>query len=137
MTDLEADRTAIRDLLASYALLLDADDVEACLDLFTEDGEFLVYGKTLAGRERIKKMFTRAPHGMHLTGAALIDVRGHTAAVRSQVLFVEASTHQMRPALYDDDLVTVQGHWRFRRRRCQFLTASGLSDSPAEAVPAT
>ena len=137
MTDLEADRTAIRDLLASYALLLDADEVEACLDLFTEDGEFLVYGKTLAGRERIKKMFTRAPHGMHLTGANLIDVRGHTATVRSQVLFVEASTHQMRPALYDDDLVTVQGHWRFRRRRCQFLTSSGLSDSPAETVPAT
>jgi uncharacterized protein (TIGR02246 family) len=137
MTDTEPDRTAIRDLLASYALLLDGDDVEACLDLFTEDGEFLVYGKTLVGRDQIKKMFTRAPHGMHLTGAALIDVRGHTATTRSQVLFVEASTYQMRPALYDDDLATVQGQWRFRRRRCQFLTASGLSDSPAETVPAT
>jgi uncharacterized protein (TIGR02246 family) len=135
MTDPTADRTAIRDLLAAYALLLDADDIEACLDLFTDNAEFLVYGKTLAGRERIKKMFTRAPHGMHLTGAALIDVRGQTATVRSQVLFVEASTHQMRPALYDDDLTIAKGQWRFRRRRCQFLTAHGLSDSPAETVP--
>ena len=132
MTDLEADRDAIRDLLASYALTLDADDVEACLDLFTDDGEFLVYGKTLAGRERIRKMFTRAPNGMHLTGAALIDVRGQTATVRSQVLFVEASTHEMRPALYDDELVSIGGQWWFRRRRCQFITGSGLSDSPAE-----
>src|ERR1700722_16714028 len=111
MTDPEADRTAIRSLLASYALLLDADDIEACLDLFTEDGEFLVYGKTLAGRERIKKMFTRAPRGMHLTGAALIDVGDQIATVRSQVLFVEAATHEVRPALYDDALVNVEGQW--------------------------
>jgi uncharacterized protein (TIGR02246 family) len=136
MTDPEADRTAIRSLLASYALLLDADDIEACLDLFTEDGEFLVYGKTLAGRERIKKMFTRAPRGMHLTGAALIDVGDQIATVRSQVLFVEAATHEVRPALYDDALVNVEGQWRFRSRRCQFLTGSGLSDSPAERVQA-
>jgi uncharacterized protein (TIGR02246 family) len=136
MSDAEADRTAIRSLLASYALLLDADDIEACLDLFTEDGEFLVYGKTLAGRERIKKMFTRAPRGMHLTGAALIDVGDQIATVRSQVLFVEAATHEVRPALYDDALVNVEGQWRFRSRRCQFLTGSGLSDSPAERVQA-
>jgi uncharacterized protein (TIGR02246 family) len=131
MIDLVADRNAIQDLLASYALTLDADDVEACLDLFTHDGEFLVYGETLAGRERIREMFTRAPNGMHLTGAARIDVRGQTATVRSQVLFVEASTHDMRPALYDDDLINVDGRWRFRSRRCQFITATGLSDSPA------
>jgi uncharacterized protein (TIGR02246 family) len=131
MIDLVADRSAIQDLLASYALTLDADDVEACLDLFTDDGEFLVYGETLAGRERIREMFTRAPNGMHLTGAARIDVRGQTATVRSQVLFVEASTHDMRPALYDDDLINVDGRWRFRSRRCQFITGTGLSDSPA------
>ncbi|OCB27286.1 nuclear transport factor 2 family protein [Mycobacterium intracellulare] len=132
MTECADEKNAIRGLLAAYALNLDADDIEACLDLFTEDGAFLVYGKTLAGRERIKKMFTRAPNGMHLTGAALIDVRGQTATVRSQVLFVEASTHEMRPALYDDELVNIDGEWRFRSRRCQFITGSGLSDSPAE-----
>jgi SnoaL-like domain len=125
------DDKAIRDLLADYALRLDADDLDACLELFADDGEFEVYGKTLS-RDRIRKMFMRAPKGMHLTGAALIDVRGETATARSQVLFVDSSTHQMRPALYDDDLVVVDGQWRFRRRRCHFLTASGLSDSPQE-----
>ena len=132
MSDLVADRNAIRDLLASYALTLDADDIEACLDLFTDDGEFAVYGQALVGRERIGKMFTRAPNGMHLTGATRIDVRGQTATVRSQVLFVRASTHDMRPALYDDELVNIDGQWRFRSRRCQFITGSGLSDSPEE-----
>jgi SnoaL-like domain len=126
------DDKAIRDLLAEYALTLDVDDLDACLELFTDDGEFEVYGKTLT-RDRIRKMFVRAPKGMHLTGAALIDVRGGTATARSQVLFVDSATHQMRPALYDDELITVHGQWRFRRRRCQFLTPSGLSDSPQES----
>jgi hypothetical protein len=126
------DDKAIRDLLAAYALRLDADDLDACLELFTDDGEFEVYGKTLS-RERIRKMFMRAPKGMHMTGAALIDVRGETATARSQVLFVDSSTHQIRPALYDDELISAHGQWRFRRRRCQFLTATGLSDSPQES----
>jgi SnoaL-like domain len=123
------DDKAIRNLLAAYALTLDVEDLDACLALFTDDGEFEVYGKTLS-RERIRKMFMRAPKGMHMTGAALIDVRGETATAQSQVLFVDSSTHQIRPALYDDELMSVHGQWRFRRRRCQFLTAAGLSDSP-------
>lgn len=123
------DDKAIRNLLAAYALTLDVEDLDACLALFTDDGQFEVYGKTLS-RERIRKMFMRAPKGMHMTGAALIDVRGETATARSQVLFVDSSTHQIRPALYDDELISVHGQWRFRRRRCQFLTAAGLSDSP-------
>ena len=125
------DDKAIRDLLATYALRLDVDDLDACVELFTDDGEFEVYGKTLT-RDRIRKMFMRAPKGMHLTGAALIEVCGDTATARSQVLFVDSSTHQIRPALYDDELVAAGGQWRFRRRRCRFLTPSGLSDSPQE-----
>jgi hypothetical protein len=47
-------------------------------------------------------------------------------------LFIDSSTHEFRPALYDDDLARSQGRWRFRRRRCQFLTTKGLSDRPQE-----
>ncbi len=126
-----SDEKEIRDLLAAYALTLDVDDIEGCLKLFTDDGEFLVYGETLAG-ERIREMFTRAPRGMHLCGATLVDLHGDTATARTQVLFINSSTHEFRTALYDDDLVRSQGHWRFRRRRCQFLTANGLSDRPQE-----
>jgi hypothetical protein len=131
MTDRMADRAAIRDLLSRYALALDTDDIDGCLQLFTDGGEFLVYGKTLCG-ERIRKMLTRAPRGIHLTGAALIDVHGKSATVRSQVLFLDSSTHELRPALYDDELVNTDGQWRFRSRRCQFISDSGLSDTPPE-----
>jgi len=125
------DDDSIRELLAHYALRLDADDVDGCLDLFTENGEFEVYGRTLP-REGIRKMFARAPKGMHLTGAALVDVCDGSATVRSQVLFVDSTTHRMRPALYDDQLAKIDGRWLFERRRCQFLSATGLSDSPQD-----
>lgn len=128
------DREAIRDLIAAYALTLDADDIEGCLALFTEDSEYLVFGKTLLGPEKVRKMFSRAPRGIHLTGVSLVDVDGDAATARTQVLFVDSSSHQMRPALYDDDLVKIDGAWRFRRRRCQFLTSAGLSDAPEEQL---
>jgi uncharacterized protein (TIGR02246 family) len=126
-----SDEKEIRDLIAAYALALDVGDFEACLNLFADDGEFMVYGKALSG-EQIREMFTRAPRGQHLCGATLVDLHGDEATARTQVLFINSSTHELRSALYDDELVRNQGHWRFRRRKCQFLTAEGLSDSPQE-----
>jgi uncharacterized protein (TIGR02246 family) len=130
MTD---DVTAIRDLLAGYALALDAGEGDRCAELFVPDAEFLVYGRVFAGRDAIGEMFRDAPRGLHLNGVSRIDVRGDTATARSQVLFVRAGDLQLRPALYDDELVrdlTDDRRWRFRRRRCQFVTSRGLSDSP-------
>ena len=128
------DRIAITDLLAAYALTLDADDIDACLGLFSADGEFVVFGKTLSGPDGIRRMLTRAPRGLHLTGATLIDIGDRTATARTQVLFMDTSTGDLRPALYDDELVKLDGRWRFRRRRCRFITADGLADSPQQAA---
>ncbi|MGE2814865.1 nuclear transport factor 2 family protein [Mycobacterium heidelbergense] len=127
MTD---DQAAIREVIAGYALALDAGDIEACLRLFSDDAEFVVYGRSFAGLDEIEKMFRDAPRGLHLTGASRIDVRDDTATARSQVLFVRAGDLHLRPALYDDELALVDGRWCFRRRRCQFVTSHGLSDSP-------
>lgn len=130
MTD---DEAAIRQLLAGYALALDAGDIDECLALFEPDAEFLVYGRSFAGNDGIGNMFRDAPRGLHLTGVSRIDVRGDIATARTQVLFVRASDLHLRPALYDDELVrdpTDSGQWRFRRRHCQFVTSRGLSDTP-------
>ncbi len=127
------DQAAIRELIAGYALALDAGDIDGCVELFTADAEFLVYGRTFAGHDGIGGMFRNAPHGLHLTGVTRIDIRDDTATARSQVLFIRAHDLHLRPALYDDELVrddTDGGRWRFRRRRCQFITSHGLSDSP-------
>jgi SnoaL-like domain len=127
------DQAAIRDLIAAYALALDAGDIEGCVELFTADAQFLVYGRSFDGHDGVRKMFQDAPRGLHLTGVSRIDVRGNTATGRSQVLFVRAVDLHLRPALYDDEFVREDGEsaqWRFQRRRCQFVTSRGLSDSP-------
>jgi uncharacterized protein (TIGR02246 family) len=124
------DYDAIRELIATYALALDAGDIEQCVALFVPDAEFLVYGRSFAGHDGIGQMFRDAPRGLHHTGVSQIDVRGDTATARSQVLFVRAGDLHLRPALYDDELVRVDAGWRFRRRRCQFVTSRGLSDTP-------
>jgi uncharacterized protein (TIGR02246 family) len=124
------DEAAIRGLIAGYALALDVGDVDGCVQLFTADAEFAVYGRSFAGHDGIAKMFRDAPRGLHLTGVSRIDVRDNTATARSQVLFVRAGDLHLRPALYDDELVRVDGQWRFRRRRCRFVTSAGLADSP-------
>jgi uncharacterized protein (TIGR02246 family) len=137
MTEVLADEAAIRALIADYALALDAGEVEECVRLFATDAEFHVYGRCFAGRDGIAKMFRDAPRGLHLTGVSRVDVRGDVATARSQVLFVRAGDLSLRPALYDDELVrgtTDRGQWRFRRRRCRFVTSAGLADSP-EATP--
>lgn len=124
------DHTAVREVIAAYALALDAGDIDQCATLFVADAEFLVYGRTFAGRDAIAQLFRDAPRGLHHTGVSRIDVRGGTATARTQVLFVRAGDLHLRPALYDDELVLTDAQWRFRRRRCQFVTSRGLSDSP-------
>lgn len=129
------DEAAIRDLIAGYALALDAGDVDGCVRLFASDGEFLVYGRTFAGHDGIAGMFRAAARGLHLTGVSRITVDGDRASARSQVLFVRCGDLQLRPALYDDELTRVDGQWRFARRRCRFITSGGLAESP-EVTPA-
>jgi uncharacterized protein (TIGR02246 family) len=127
------DYTAIRELITDYALALDAGDIDGCVQLFTADAEMTVYGSSFAGREGLRKLFSEAPHGLHLTGVSRIDIHDDTATARSQVLFVRAGDLQLRPALYDDEMIRDDGQWRFRRRRCQFITSGGLSDRPEVA----
>jgi uncharacterized protein (TIGR02246 family) len=124
------DDRAIRDLIARYALALDTDDIDRCMDLFTDDGVFVVFGRNFSGREQIRAMFESAPRGLHLTGVSSIEVSGDAATARSQVLLVEAGTQHLRPALFDDELSRDGRRWRFRRRRCRFITSGGLDDRP-------
>lgn len=131
MTDCRCDDDdAIRDLLARYALALDTDDIDRCLELFTDDGQFVVFGREFSGRDQIRTMFESAPRGLHLTGVSSIDISEDAATARSQVLLVEAGTMNLRPALFDDELSRDGTQWRFRRRRCRFITSGGLADRP-------
>ncbi len=125
------DYTAIANLLAEYCLSLDWDDIDRCANLFTEDGSFEVYGRSFHGRDKIRKMMTSAPAGMHLGGPPHVEqVEGDEARVRQNLLFIDRATGEMRKTLYSDELVRVADGWRIKKRRCQFITADGVKDRP-------
>jgi hypothetical protein len=124
------DRTAIVDLLAAYGVLLDRDEHEAWLALFTDDAEFEAFGRTSRGHEGLLRMATSAPGGLHLGGPPLIAVDGDRATIRQSFLFVDAVSHDLRIGWYDDEVVRSTDGWKFRRRRATFRTASGSGDRP-------
>jgi SnoaL-like domain len=124
------DHAEIRNLLAKYCLLLDLDDMDAWLQLFTDDALYEVYGQQGVGHDGIRTLLTGAPGGLHLGGPAVIELDGDRATTLRNLLFVDASSGEQRSAVYDDDLVRTAEGWRIARCRCRFITADGLADRP-------
>ncbi|GAB89569.1 nuclear transport factor 2 family protein [Gordonia rhizosphera] len=121
-----SDRHSIEDLLASYVLNLDVDDIDAAAALFLDDAEFVTYGRVFAGRERIRRMFASAPKGLHLSGRALIVAAPHGADVSMQLVFFPADDAPRRLAVYDLGLVRrTDAGWAIRRMECRFLDGEG------------
>jgi ketosteroid isomerase-like protein len=116
ITDAHAD---IERLLSSYALLLDARDIDALTDLFVPDGELALRGgKTYAGHAALHRFFSRSTRGIHLPGPTLIDVAndGASATVWQSWLFVADGTNSIKRGMYRDVLEHDRSRWRFRRR---------------------
>jgi uncharacterized protein (TIGR02246 family) len=125
------DYTAIANLLADYCLALDHDEVDRCVALFTDDGSFEVYGRSFEGPDRIRKMMTSAPAGLHLGGPPHVEmVDPDRARVRQNLLFIERAGSELRRTLYADELRRTDEGWRIQKRKCQFITADGVRDRP-------
>jgi 3-phenylpropionate/cinnamic acid dioxygenase small subunit len=131
VTPSSEDYSAITNLLAEYCLSLDHDEVDRCVALFTEDGSFEVYGRSFDGPDRIRKMMTSAPGGLHLGGPPQVEMLDpDRARVRQNLLFIERAGNEFRRTLYSDELRRTVGGWRIHKRRCQFITAEGVKDRP-------
>ena len=96
MPTIADDHAEIRNLLAKYCLLLDLDDMDGWLQLFTDDAVYEVYGHQGVGRDGIRKLLTGAPGGLHLGGPPVIELDGDRATTLRNLLFVEAGYR--RPA---------------------------------------
>ena len=125
------DHAEIRNLLSRYCLLLDLDDVDGWVALFTPDATFEVYGRPFRGHAGLRKMLSGAPGGLHLGGAIVIDLieEGHARTQRN-LLFIDRTTGETRSAVYDDELVRTDDGWRIASLRCRFIVADGLADRP-------
>ena len=125
------DHVAITQLLARYCLLLDHDDLDGWVALFTPDAVYQVYGREFTGHEGLRRLMTGAPGGLHLGGPPVIRmVDADRAEARQNLLFAEAAEGIQRSALYDDELVRTPDGWRIARRRCRFITPDGITDRP-------
>jgi hypothetical protein len=124
------DREEITDLLARYGSLLDRGDHKAWVDLFTAEGSFEVFGRSIEGRQGLMRMAESAPGGVHLGGLPVIELDGDVAQVQQSFVFFDQHTHEVRIGWYDDVIRREGKRWRFDVRRTTFLTAEGPSDRP-------
>lgn len=130
MTERSDDIASITELLALYTNRLDRNDHRGWAELFTSDGRFEVYGRAFEGTEGLVAMSEAAPHGLHLSGAPVINLDGDHASVQQSFLFVDQVTRDTRIGFYDDQLARTPNGWRFTVRRSTFLTPQGASDRP-------
>jgi hypothetical protein len=123
-------REAIRDLIVRYNANADAGRFEEAVALFTEDAVIELPGETIEGRAAIDAMFRSVrdrftdsvpagstPHLRHFTATLQIDLDGPDRArgrCYYQVLTSDGLDHWGR---YVDELVRIDGAWRFARRR--------------------
>ncbi len=115
-----ADRLAIREVLDEYCLRLELNAFEEWLDLFTIDAVYEVYGKTLAGREAIATMLSRAPHGVHIGGAARIELAGNVAQTVQNYVFHGDNAKYSNRGWYYRTLVRTREGWRISHTRVEF-----------------
>ena len=124
------DLEALHALLARYCSTMDRRDADGWAELFTDDGQFFAFGRSFDGHDRLRKLAAESPLGVHIGSEPVFALDGDEAAAQQNFVFVYADDHHMRIGFYDDVLVRTPDGWRFRTRRCTFLSADGPSDRP-------
>jgi ketosteroid isomerase-like protein len=124
------DEEAIRNLIGLHSQLTDDGAYEQRVELYTEDGVFIMGDATSSGREELTAAFaaTSAPErrGKHITANTVMEIDGDTAGVRTDFFFLLPSPDGLKPLAagrYVDTFVKVGGQWRYRERRITFLGA--------------
>ena len=117
------DRLAILDLCARYNYAIDTGASEAWADTFTADGVFDGPAGHAEGRDALvafcDQLAKQFPGAMHFTDNHLFERAADGVRHRCFLSFqvpVEGRTDIWLLA-YEDDVVSVDGEWRFRSRR--------------------
>jgi hypothetical protein len=137
------DRIAIRDLYARYCACLDAGDVDAWVQLWTEDGVFDTY-QCSTGREAIHAYIRNVVAGraskpwrnaQHWNNNLIVEGGGNEAQALCYLMHVgqnrvsSAFTINIQ-GMYEDELRRIDGRWLFKRRKVHFDTP------PPSIIPA-
>lgn len=128
------DLEAIRQLDATYCRLLDAADWNGLVELFTPDGEFIGLDR-VRGRAELRRFFSTLADGgltafWHYVTNHEITIDGDSAQVRSALWqpCVQDGVAHVAAGRYHDDLVRLDGRWRYRSKQVAFDYFAPLAD---------
>jgi ketosteroid isomerase-like protein len=125
MPTVPEDENAIHDLLAAYCYCVDRGDVDAFVELFTEDCVWdggpwgRAEGRRALRESRSSRVDSGAVKPRHLSSNELISVSGDTAVARSYVLVMNVAQSPPVPLVigcYEDQFARLGGRWLFKSR---------------------
>lgn len=124
-----ADELAVRTVLDEYCLRLEVNDFEEWLDLFTDDTVYEVYRRTLTGRDEVRDMLSKAPHGVHIGGPARITLDGDRAETIQNYLFIASENAAWNMGWYYRTLVRAEAGWKIAHTQVK-MQKIGVSPPP-------
>lgn len=132
------DRSHIGDTIYAWCDYVDRTDIDAAVDLFTEDGEMDLGGGAIhRGRAKLREMLLDrfalySTTSFHCSAVRLVRYDGATASTTTYLNARDSDRRMHLWGRYEDDMVNDAGVGRFRQRR---LRVAGLSHAPAHEVP--
>jgi uncharacterized protein (TIGR02246 family) len=126
--DTAATKLDIHELVSHYNIAWDTGDVEGVLACFVDDGLFTdAAGGEHRGHAGIRAFVEASPAAFgrmrHITSSHLVEPSGPASARhRCYVVFVShpAGERVLDTGEYDDQVVFVDGGWRFATRKVAF-----------------
>ncbi len=115
------DRIEIMELVARYNHAIDYGDPGGWAATFAEDGTFEMPGRKISGPSELEKFATEFASTQagtrHWTNNLLIEGEGDRATLRCYLCLLKSGTGEpVTTGLYTDELVRVDGAWRFAAR---------------------
>lgn len=129
------DREALRDLALLYTWVVDDYDIDAVVDLFTDDGSFIRRGQASTGKEELHAAYTapaeRFQFMLHRVDGHVVHLTGPNEAIGWVAGYTELAMddHIVSGVFrYDDEYRRVDGRWKFAKREISFLYAGELDN---------
>lgn len=131
------DKVAVMNLIASYAFKLDASDLDGYVDNFAPDGVFDSTNGRIEGRQAIREFVGRLLENgragkdgtlRHVMGIPRIEADGDRCRAQTYVMIPgrtdDGQVRVMMTGTYTDDIVKVDGAWRFAVRHIRMALTS-------------
>jgi ketosteroid isomerase-like protein len=113
------DIKAIEELIARYAWHVPRGEVDAVLDLFTDDGEFQSGATPVRGKVGLRAYFAALPLNLTIpiVSNILVQIAGANAQATCKMTSLWVGEGPPMVGYYEDAFQQIDGRWLFSRRR--------------------